>query len=274
MTGSPVETTQATSILEPVQPVRPPAPYVGGKRNLAGELARRIASVPHGTYAEPFVGLGGVFFRRDHRPKSEVINDISADVVTLFRILQRHYQSFLGELKWRLYSRAEFDRLMATDPVTLTDLERAARFLYLQRSAFGGKVVGRSFAMTRGSPARFDLTKLEPMLADVHERLARVTIEQLPYAEFIRRYDGPATLFYLDPPYWGSEGYYGPTFSRGDFEALRRALEASQARFILSINDTPEIRHIFAGFDIEEAHHSFRLSGRPTEARELIISRL
>ena len=55
---------------------------------------------------------------------------------------------------------------------------------------------------------------------------------------------------------------------------MRTVLETLEARFILSINDVPEIRAIFAGFDIEEVRHQFRVSGRPSEARELIISRL
>lgn len=258
------------SSLIAVNPVRPVAPYVGRKRALARRLSDRITTIPHGLYAEPFVGMGGVFFRRNARSRAEVINDISTDVVTLFRILQRHYQSFLEELKWRLSSRAEFERLMATDPDTLTDLERAARFLYLQRSAFGGKVVGRNFGVTYG-PSRFDLTRLVPMLEDVHERLSNVVIERLPYPDFIRRYDRPGTLFYLDPPYHGSEGYYGPHFSAADYEALRGLLAACEARWIMSINDTPEIRRIFAGFPTEEARLTYTLGSEHLSAAELII---
>lgn len=78
--------------IEAVKPVRPVAPYLGGKRILAKRLVERIAEVPHRVYAEPFVGMGGVFFRRTSRPKKEVINDINEDVVLLFRWLQRHYQ--------------------------------------------------------------------------------------------------------------------------------------------------------------------------------------
>jgi len=259
--------------LAPVAPVRPVAPYIGGKRVLAKRLAARIAHVPHRLYAEPFVGLGGVFFRRTSRPVAEVINDISADVTTLFRILQRHYQSFLEELKWRLSSRAEFDRLMRVDPDTLTDLERAARFLYLQRQAFGGKVDSRHFGLTRTNPARFDLTKLVPMLEDVHERLAGVVIERLPYADFIRRYDAPQTLFYLDPPYHGCEGDYGMgVFSAADYARLRDLLGGIQGCFILSINDTPDVRAVFGDFAIEEVALNYRLSGTVTPARELIIA--
>lgn len=73
--------------LEPVQPVSPAAPYLGGKRMLAPLITRRIAEVPHTTYVEPFVGMGGIFFRRDRRPEAEVINDRNGEVVNLFRIL-------------------------------------------------------------------------------------------------------------------------------------------------------------------------------------------
>jgi DNA adenine methylase len=159
----------------PVAPVRPVAGYVGGKRGLSKRLAAMIEATPHETYAEPFVGMGGVFLRRASRPRAEVINDWSRDVATFFRILQRHYVAFLEMLRFQLTTRAEFDRLSATDPATLTDLERAARFLYLQRAAFGGKVVGRNFAMTRdGRGVRFDVTRLTPMLEDLHGRLAGV----------------------------------------------------------------------------------------------------
>lgn len=258
--------------LQPVDPVRPVAGYIGGKRNLSRRLVETINTIPHGLYAEAFVGMGGVFFRRSRRPKIEVINDISADVATLFRILQRHYQQFLDTLKWQLAGRAEFERLMRIDPSTLTDLERAARFLYLQRTAFGGKVTGRNFGTDRNGPSRFDLTKLVPMLEAVHDRLASVHIERLPYGELLRRYDRPDALFYLDPPYWGCEDDYGDgVFEAADFERLRALLDGLQGRFILSMNDRPEIRAIFAGFAIEEVGVSYRISGAVTPARELII---
>lgn len=261
-------------VSDPVQPVRPIAPYIGGKRALSKRLVERIEAVDHDLYAEPFVGMGGVFFRRRLRPRKEVINDISADVVTLFRLLQRHFQQLLDVLKWQVCSRADFERLMAVDPSTLTDLERAARFLYLQRTAFGGKVTGRNFGITFEGGARFDLTKLVPMLEAVHERLCGVDIERLPFAELVTRYDRPGTLFYLDPPYHGNEADYGPgVFSATDFDRLRDLLERIQGRFIMSINDTAVIRQTFAAFDIAEVGVNYRLSGKVTAARELIISR-
>ncbi len=258
--------------LEPVAPVKPVAAYIGGKRTLSCRLVAMIQTIPHDLYIEPFVGMGGVFLRRTMRPRTEIINDISSDVTTLFRILQRHYQQFLDTLKWQLQSRAEFERLKAADPSTLTDLERAARFLYLQRVAFGGKVVGQNYGVSTTGGARFNLLKLVPMLEDVHERLAGVVIERLPFADLIRRYDRAGALFYLDPPYWGCETDYGASFSRADFEVLSALLEGLEGRFILSLNDTPEIRKLFDWATMEEVRLNYSLSGKATPARELIIS--
>jgi len=262
--------------LTPVATCRPVAAYIGGKRVLAQQVAAILAAIPHDIYAEPFVGMGGVFFRRSMRPQAEVINDRSRDVATLFRILQRHYQQFLDTLKWQLSSRADFERLMAVDPATLTDLERAARFLYLQRSAFSGKVSGRSYGVSPTEPSSFDLTKLVPMLEAVHERLTAVTIECLDWSDFIERYDRPGTLFYLDPPYYGCENDYGVgQFSRDDFQRIADRLKGIQGHFLVSLNDTPEVREIFSAFiirDVKVAYHIGNANGK--EFAEVLISDL
>lgn len=264
--------------LSPVHPVQPVAPWLGGKRNLARRITVRLDATPHEVYAEPFVGMGGVFLRRSMRPRSEVINDLGRDIANLFRILQRHYPQFLDCLRFQLTTRSEFERLVATRPETLTDLERAARFLYLQRTAFGGKVSGRNFGVSIDRPARFNLTTLEPMLEDVHTRLSGVVIECLPYGDFITRYDSPGTLFYLDPPYWGCEDDYGKAmFEREDFERLAEQLAGIRGRFLLSINDRPEVREIFGRFAIEEVETSYTV-GKQAKSRgkrgELLVSRV
>ncbi len=258
----------------PVCPVEPVAPYLGGKKNLAAQLADIIHRTPHKTYAEVFVGMGGVFFRRRRRPQAEIINDFSRDVSNLFRILQRHHPQFLDTLKWQLASRAEFERLMAVDPDTLTDLERAARFLYLQRLAFGGKITGRSFGIASERPSRFDLTKLVPMLEDVHDRLAGVVIERLDYKDFLTRYDGPDALFYLDPPYYGCESDYGAhLFNRDEFKIMAERLSGLQGKFLLSLNDHPAVREIFAAFDIRTVETTYTVGQDGAKAvNEVIIA--
>lgn len=261
--------------LSPVIPVLPVAAYIGGKKNLARRLVARINAVPHETYAEVFVGMGGVFLRRDHRPKCEIINDYSEDVSTFFRVLQHHYAAFMDMLRFQVSSRAGFEKLAAMAPASLTDMQRSARFLYLQKLAFGGKVSGRNFGVSLGRPARFDVTKLGPELADLAERLAGVTIERLDWSEFIRRYDRESTLFYLDPPYYGCEGDYGKElFSRDQFAAMAEQLRTIKGRFILSLNDRPEVRDIFAGFAIEGAKVRYSVGGVANSqiAGEVIIS--
>lgn len=63
-----------------IQPIRPIAPYLGGKRNLAKRLCAIIDRDVHDTYAEPFVGMGGIFLRRTRRPRAEFINDRGREV--------------------------------------------------------------------------------------------------------------------------------------------------------------------------------------------------
>lgn len=257
-----------------VQPATPASGYIGGKRNLARRLVPLIDGTPHDSYAEPFVGMGGIFLKRRRRPRAEYINDVSGDIATFFRVLQEHYPYMLDMLRFRVTSRAEFERLRALPAGRLTDLQRAVRFLYLQRLAFGGKVEGRSFGVSVGRGGGFNVSRLEPMLAEIHDRLAGVVIEQLGYGDFIRRYDAPGTLFYLDPPYWGCEADYGQdVFARDDFERLAAQLAGIRGRFLLSINDTPGARAVFGAFRVVECETSYSLARTAgVKARELLVA--
>ena len=258
-----------------VQPVRPIAPWLGGKRNLAKRICAMIDADQHTTYAEPMVGMGGIFLRRTSRPRAEFINDAQRDVYNLFRVLQEHYVAFLDLLRFQITTQANFNRLVAVDPDTLTDMQRAARFLFLQRLAFGGKISGRNFGLAADRPARFNLTTLESDLEALHSRLSGVTVMCLDFAEFIRRVDHPGALFYLDPPYWGCEGDYGKAlFGRDRFEEMAALLARLKGRFILSLNDVPEVREIFAAFSIEEVTTTYTIASKGTQGdrREVLIT--
>ena len=254
--------------------VRPIAPYIGGKRNLARRICRIIETVPHKTYAEPFVGMGGIFLRRREAAKAEFINDRSRDVYNLFRILQEHYVAFLDLLRFQLTTQAGFERLLKVDPVSLTDMQRAARFLYLQRVAFGGKVSGRSFGLTPDRPGRFSLTTLEPDLEALHNRLSGVTVMCLDWRAFVARIDRADALFYLDPPYFGSEEDYGPDmFAREDFAAMADQLKTMKGRFLMSINDAPEIRELFPWAQMSTAAVTYSIAkSAPKQFSELLIA--
>jgi DNA adenine methylase len=262
------------AVLMPVEPVMPVAPYIGGKRYLAARIIERLAAIPHSTYVEPMVGMGGVFLRRPFKAQAEVINDISGDVANLFRILQRHYVAFMEELRWKLTSRDEFERLVGMEGDRLTDLERAARFLYLQRLGFGGRVRKPNFGVAKDRPGRFDVNALAPLLDAVHRRLAGVVIERLDWQELLPRYDAPGTLFYLDPPYFGCERDYGDgVFERADFERLAAVLGRIKGRFILSLNATEEVRKIFRRFKIEEVETTYSINRAASQGvKEFLIS--
>lgn len=118
------------------------------------------------------------------------------------------------------------------------------------------------------------MTKLGATLEAVHERLAGVVIERLPYADVLRRYDRAETLFYLDPPYWGCEGDYGPgVFGPADFALLAELLGGLRGRFLLSLNDCPEVRDVFAAFEIEAVETSYTIARGPGQrVGEVLIS--
>lgn len=250
----------------------PPAPYLGGKRNLAKRLCAIIETIPHRSYIEPFVGMGGVFLRRPTPAPAEVINDFSGDVANLFRIVRRHYEPFVDALRWLPAGREEFERQKRLDPGTLTDIDRAVRFLYLQRLTFGGKVDGRTFGVRKDQSSRIQLSKLRADLRALSRRLERVTIEQLDYADLIRRYDDPKALFYLDPPYDGTEGY-GTDFGRDRYVQLAEQLRGIRGSFLMSINSTVFIRETFRDFLIKDVETTWTVSaGNGQRVTELIIA--
>jgi DNA adenine methylase len=131
---------------------------------------------------------------------------------------------------------------------TLTDIQRAARFYYLQRLAFGGKVKGQTFGTGATSPKTINLLRLEEELSAAHLRLHRVVIENLPWQQCIARYDRTGTLFFLDPPYWQVEGY-GTEFGLDQYEELAQTMACLRGDAILTINDHPDMRRLFDRFE-------------------------
>jgi DNA adenine methylase len=107
-----------------------------------------------------------------------------------------------------------------------------------------------------------------------HLRLAGVYVECPPYGDFIRRYDREETFFYIDPPYWNRENYYGKgIFSRDDFGKLSEQLAGIRGRFIMSLSDTPETREVFASFEMETVETCYtRANSKSKKAVELLIS--
>ena len=83
-----------------------------------------------------------------------------------------------------------------TRPETLTDIQRAARFFYLQHHAFGGKVSGQSYGTATTVPA-INLLRIEENLSAAWQRLSGTYVENLPWLELAERYDRPHTFHYM-----------------------------------------------------------------------------
>ncbi len=240
--------------------------YLGGKSLLVDTILPLIP--PHTCYCEVFSGAAWLFFAK-RESDVEIINDINKDLITLYRVIQNHLEEFIRHFKWVLTARDEFDRLKSMNPDTLTDIQRAVRFYYLLRCAFGAKVVGQTFNINPSHPPRLNLLRIEEDLSAAHLRLCRAYIENRPYQDIITRTDRPDTFFYLDPPYYGCENDYGRgIFSREDFSRLAEILSTIHGKFILSINDTPEIREVFNPFLINEVSTKYSLSTRNAEHTE------
>jgi len=245
---------------------------MGGKSRLAQRIVDLIPE--HQAYGEVFAGGAWVFFRKPES-RYESINDVNSDLVAFYRVCQNHLEEFCRQFKFLLSSREWFkdwDRQLAAGG--LTDIQRAARFYYLQRQCFAADILDRSFGRSTHKAPRINLLRLEEELSAVHLRMARVTIENLPWHTYIQRYDSETTFFYLDPPYWGFEDIYGRNiFSPDDFLQIAATLGTIQAKALMSINDVPEIREIFKDHNIQEVQTSYssRKQGN-TAARELLIS--
>ncbi|KAF1043076.1 MAG: Modification methylase DpnIIA [Herbaspirillum frisingense] len=246
----------------------PIIPWLGGKRRLADIIIPRFPT--HTCYVEVFAGGAALYFLRPPA-KVEVINDINGDLVNLYRVIKVHLEEFIHQFKWALSSREIFKWAQDTPPETLTDIQRAARFYYLQQCCFGGKVEGQTWGTSTTAPP-VNLLRIEENLSAAHLRLATARIERLDWAECIWRYDRPHTLFYLDPPYLETEGY-GVPFALDQYERMASLMRSMQGKAILSINDHPTIREIFAGMQLEELSIDYTVGGGGNAVKrgELII---
>jgi len=247
----------------------PIVPWIGGKRRLADVLIPRFPS--HTCYVEVFAGAAALFFLRPPA-EVEVLNDVNDDLVNLYRVVQHHPEEFIRQFKWALSSRQVFKWLNDTPPETLTDIQRAARFYYLQQNCFGGRVEGRTFGTATTSPPGLNLMRLEETLSAAHLRLSGAYIEKLDWQVCISRYDRPHTFFFLDPPYWQTEGY-GVPFGMEQYERMASVMREIKGRAIVTVNDHPDMRKVFTELDFERVEIQYTVGGAGSAAPrgELII---
>jgi DNA adenine methylase len=249
-------------------PMKGPLAYIGGKRRLAPKL---VALFPdHRTYVEPFAGGAQVLFAKPPSPV-EVLNDLNGDIVNFFRICQHHHEELLRYLRFTTVSRTTWQIFHKQDPTTLTDVQRAARFLYLQKNSFGGLVVGQAYHYCVSKPSGFNLERLPELIEATARRLERVQLESWPYEKILERYDRPQTLFYLDPPYVGVK-LYRFNFADADFYTLADRLTRLRGKFVLSINAHPIARAAFSQFETRTVIVPYTVAPGGKSVRELVVA--
>ncbi|MDH2917581.1 MAG: DNA adenine methylase [Sideroxydans sp.] len=247
----------------------PIIPWIGGKRRLAKRIIPLFPA--HTCYVEPFCGAAAIYFLKE-QTKVEVLNDINGELVNLYRVVKHHLEEFIREFKWSLTSRQMFKWLQDTPEETLTDIQRAARFFYLQKNAFGGRVSGQSIGTATTAAPRLNLLRLEEDLSQAHLRLSQTFIEHLDWDKCITKYDRKHTLFYCDPPYWGTAGY-GVDFDLAQYDRMAELAKTIKGKMVISVNDIPEMRTAFAELNMESVDITYTLagSGKSGKTAELII---
>ena len=236
-----------------------PVTWIGGKGRLLKHILPLIRPCPgESLFVEPCGGSGVVMINKEPHP-SETYNDTDGDLVNLFRVIRD--PDGVVHLWWELIntpvSRAEFrDSLKVNEYSPESPVQRAAAFVIRCRQRFGGGHSGlradsdRSWGTARSSArgvndcvSRWLGTMLG--LPIIHRRLSTVVIDQQDFERCIRQWDSPSTLFYIDPPYVGTEGYYRAAFKTDDHARLADLLSGLQGRAVLSYYACREVDALY-----------------------------
>lgn len=241
--------------------MRGPIPYIGGKHAVAKQI---VALLPkHRCYSEIFVGGGQVFFAKQPAPV-EILNDLDGELIGFYRVLQRHHEELIRYMRYTVVSRRYYELLKATNPESLTDVQRAARFLFLQKTSYAGRVTKQNFRTGIMNPPGLNPERLPELIEETHHRLARVLIECLPYEKVLAKYDSAESCFFADPPYFNL-AHYKFNFAPDDFRLLAERLGKIRGKFVLTLNDVPQVREIFKSFKIrgiEMPYTAQKIAGR------------
>lgn len=252
-----------------------PSPLVawaGGKRRLLKHLLPLIP--PHTCYVEAFGGGGALLFGKEPS-KVEVYNDINGELVNLMRQAKWHPTELQREISLTPNSRELFRAYMANPG--LTEIQRAARFLLVNRWSFGGQM--DSYGVSKvagGGGGNVRLSKVMGNIDAVAARLDGVNVENLDWSALLKRYDSPGTLFFADPPYIRASKTNYAAWKPDQMAEFRAALDGLAGQWLVTVDDSPECRRIFAGLSFLEVSRANGIERRPGRVknpvyRELII---
>jgi len=213
----------------------------GGKTRL---LKYIFPLPPHKCFVELFAG-GAALLRSKEKSTVEVLNDTDEVIVNAFRCVRYHADAIKKELENHINSRADF--IEYKKQVGLTDVQRAARWLYLNALSFGGD--SKSFGVQRkssGGGAANSLPNLQVRISECQKRMERVIVEKLDWRKCQKTYDSDETLFFCDPPYVGGKITSYDAWTQEQVAEFAAAIQTVQANWIVTVNDSPANRKLFS----------------------------
>lgn len=237
---------------------QPIVKWAGGKTRLLSELVSRLPS-HFERYFEPFFGGGAFFFAL--QPGQAFLSDVNQELVILYRCVRDKLPSLIKALKRHPYEKEHYYWVRSLDPETLTEVERAARTLYLNRTCFNGL-----YRVNRRGQFNVPMGRYSnPVICD-EDKLARASqalkSAQLTNAGFDETMDAPRAgdFVYFDPPYQplsktaNFTSYTSMSFSEDDQARLAetfRSLADRGVQCMLSNSDTPLIQELYRDFRID-----------------------
>ncbi len=232
--------------------------WAGGKRRM---LPLLVPFVPEtfGTYHEPFVGGGAMFYGL--RPERAVLGDTNPELINTYTVVRDDVDGLVLELRKHHHDETHFYEVRALDPSKLEPVQRAARFIFLNKTCFNGLYrVNRAgrFNVPFGKYAA-PLICDEPNLRACSTALKEVALHREPFERVLDRAVA-ADFVYFDPPYLPTSatssftGYTQDGFGLADHRRLRdvaAALKVRGVHVVISNSAAPAIRELYAaGFDV------------------------
>jgi DNA adenine methylase len=241
---------------EPV-PATPFVKWAGGKTSLLPELLKHVPSPLLHPYHEPFVGGGALFFAVV--PRRAVLSDANAELIHCWQQVRDDVHGVLDALAGHAYDRARFEAVRALDPLRLPPAERAARFIYLNKTCFNGLWrVNRAGRFNVPFGRYKNPTFHDPgLLLRASRALRGVQIHRAGFEISLQR-ASPGDFVYLDPPYdplsetASFTSYTRDAFTWEDQKELAAgcvALDRRGVRFLLSNSATPRVRALYRRFE-------------------------
>lgn len=217
--------------------IKPILKYPGAKWALASWIVQYLPKTAH--YVEPFCGSAAVFFNLPWRPKHAVLNDLSGDIVNLFRIIRERGDELAAAIEMTPWAREEYElSYEASDDA----LERARRFLVRVWQAHGGTISHTVGWRNQGWVTSRNMLpqtwqRVPQRVLDVATSLKDAEIENKPAEKLIRECSAPDVLIYADPPYplsTRSGKMYQHEMTDADHLELLDALDAHPGPVVLS----------------------------------------